>query len=202
MDSTTLVYADLNLARIQEPKQESPPSLSPDTCRCPRWHRLALKFGCAGLILLVLVVIGLSVLVLSVQKSSVQKICVDVQENRTTNTTVSNTWKESLADCNRKGATLQLIQDQEELKFLQDLIKKEYNSFWIGLSYTLPDMKWKWINGSTLNSDVLKITGDTENGSCAVLSVGEGKVISESCASDNRWICQKELNRETPCNDS
>ncbi|XP_029334431.1 killer cell lectin-like receptor subfamily B member 1B allele B isoform X4 [Mus caroli] len=206
MDSTTLVYADLNLARIQEPKQESPPSLSPDTCRCPRWHRLALKFGCAGLILLVLVVIGLSVLVLSVQKSSVQKICVDVQENRTTNTTdcsaklecpqdwlshrdkcfhasqVSNTWKESLADCNRKGATLQLIQDQEELKFLQDLIKKEYNSFWIGLR--------------------LKITGDTENGSCAVLSVGEGKVISESCASDNRWICQKELNRETPCNDS
>nr|AAI45390.1 Unknown (protein for MGC:178955) [Mus musculus]AQY17478.1 NKR-P1B isoform 3 [Mus musculus] len=199
MDSTTLVYADLNLARIQEPKHDSPPSLSPDTCRCPRWHRLALKFGCAGLILLVLVVIGLCVLVLSVQKSSVQKICADVQENRT-HTTVSNTWEEGQADCGRKGATLLLIQDQEELRFLLDSIKEKYNSFWIGLRFTLPDMNWKWINGTTFNSDVLKITGDTENGSCA--SISGDKVTSESCSTDNRWICQKELNHETPSNDS
>nr|AQY17475.1 NKR-P1B isoform 3 [Mus musculus] len=199
MDSTTLVYADLNLARIQEPKHDSPPSLSPDTCRCPRWHRLALKFGCAGLILLVLVVIGLCVLVLSVQKSSVQKICADVQENRT-HTTVSNTWEEGQADCGRKGATLLLIQDQEELRFLLDSIKEKYNSFWIGLRFTLPDMNWKWINGTTFNSDVLKITGVTENGSCATIS-GD-KVTSESCSTDNRWICQKELNHKTPSNDS
>ncbi|XP_021046316.1 killer cell lectin-like receptor subfamily B member 1B allele B isoform X3 [Mus pahari] len=223
MDST-LVYADLNLARIREPNHEPPPPLSPDTCRCPRWHRLALKFGCAGLILLVLVVIGLSVLVVSlVQKLSVKGISMDVQMKRTNATGcpaklecpqdwlshrdkcfhvshVSNTWKEGLADCDGKGATLLLIQDQEELGFLQDSIKEKYNSFWIGLSYILPDMNWKWMNGSTLNSDVLKISGATERDSCAVLS--EGKVISESCASDNRWICQKELNRETPCNDS
>nr|AAH55379.1 Killer cell lectin-like receptor subfamily B member 1B [Mus musculus] len=223
MDSTTLVYADLNLARIQEPKHDSPPSLSPDTCRCPRWHRLALKFGCAGLILLVLVVIGLCVLVLSVQESSVQKICADIQENRTHTTgcsaklecpqdwlshrdkcfhvsQVSNTWKECRIDCDKKGATLLLIQDQEELRFLLDSIKEKYNSFWIGLSYTLTDMNWKWINGTAFNSDVLKITGVTENGSCAAIS-GE-KVTSEGCSSDNRWICQKELNHETPCNDS
>nr|AQY17479.1 NKR-P1B isoform 4 [Mus musculus] len=166
MDSTTLVYADLNLARIQEPKHDSPPSLSP---------------------------------VLSVQKSSVQKICADVQENRT-HTTVSNTWEEGQADCGRKGATLLLIQDQEELRFLLDSIKEKYNSFWIGLRFTLPDMNWKWINGTTFNSDVLKITGDTENGSCA--SISGDKVTSESCSTDNRWICQKELNHETPSNDS
>lgn len=93
-----------------------------------------------------------------------------------------------------------LIQDQEELRFLLDSIKEKYNSFWIGLSYTLTDMNWKWINGTAFNSDVLKITGVTENGSCAAIS-GE-KVTSEGCSSDNRWICQKELNHETPCNDS
>jgi hypothetical protein len=37
-------------------------------------------------------------------------------------------------------------------RFLQDLAKENYDSFWIGLSYT--DKNWMWINGSTLNSDV------------------------------------------------
>ncbi|XP_052030930.1 killer cell lectin-like receptor subfamily B member 1B allele C isoform X2 [Apodemus sylvaticus] len=220
----SVVYADLHLARTQEPKPESPPPLSPDTCRCPRWHRLALKFSCAGLILLVLSVIGLSVLVLSLlQKLSVQEISMDVQKNRM-NTTDSpakvecpqdwlshrdkcfhvsqdtNTWKGGLADCDGKGATLLLIQDQEELRFLQDSTRGKGNSFWIGLSYTSSDKNWKWINGSTLNSDVLKITGDTEKDSCAVIF--RDKVTSESCASDNRWICQKELKHETTSNDS
>ncbi|GAB1291339.1 Killer cell lectin-like receptor subfamily B member 1B allele B [Apodemus speciosus] len=218
----SVVYADLNLARTREPKAESPPPLSPDTCRCPRWHRLALKFGCAGLILLVLSVIGLGVLVLSLlQKLSVQEISTDVQKNRTNPTDssakcpqdwlshrdkcfhvsrASNTWEEGLADCDGKGATLLLIQDQEELRFIQNSTRGEDNSFWIGLNYTSTDKNWKWINGSTLNSDVVKINGDSTKGSCAAIS--RGKAVSESCVSDNRWICQKELKRETTCNDS
>ncbi|XP_034367838.1 killer cell lectin-like receptor subfamily B member 1 [Arvicanthis niloticus] len=220
----SVVYADLNLARTQEPKHELPPSLSPDTCRCPRWHRLALKFGCAGLILLVLCVIGLGVLVLSLlQKPSVEESSVNVQKDGMNTTDspaklkcpkdwlshrdkcfhvsqVSKRWNESQADCDEKGATLLLIQDQEELRSLQDLSKGKDISFWIGLSYTSTDRNWKWINGSTLNSDVLKITGDSTKGSCAAIS-GD-KVISDSCDSDNFWICQKELKRETTCNDS
>ena len=39
-------------------------------------------------------------------------------------------------------------------RFLLDSIKEKYNSFWIGLSYTLTDMNWKWINGTAFNSDV------------------------------------------------
>ncbi|XP_032763262.1 killer cell lectin-like receptor subfamily B member 1A isoform X2 [Rattus rattus] len=112
----------------------------------------------------------------------------------------SNSWKGSLADCGGKGATLLLVQDQEELRFLRNSIKGKGSSFWIGLSYTLPDRNWKWINGSTLNPDVLSITGDTEKESCA--SISQGKVLSESCASDNYWVCQKELKQESTCNDS
>ncbi|XP_029334550.1 killer cell lectin-like receptor subfamily B member 1A isoform X2 [Mus caroli] len=219
---TARFYFSLKPPRTPGAWHESPPSLPPDACRCPRSHRLALKLSCAGLILLVLTLIGMSVLYLSIQKPSIEKCWVLIQENldKTTGcpaklecpqdwlshrdkcfhvSQVSNTWKESLADCGKKGATLLLIQDQEELRFLQDSIKKKYNAFWIGLSYTLPDMNWKWINGSTLNSDVLRITGDTESDTFATIS-GD-KVTSESCVSDNRWICQKELNHETPCND-
>ena len=39
-------------------------------------------------------------------------------------------------------------------RFLLDSIKEKYNSIWNGLRFTLPDMNWKWINGTTFNSDV------------------------------------------------
>ncbi|KAL6063985.1 hypothetical protein STEG23_028505, partial [Scotinomys teguina] len=105
MDAS-VVYADLNLTKTREPLRASPLSLPPDTCRCPRWHRLALKLGCAGLILLVLGVIGLGVLVLSpLHKTSVEKSGVDVQENNRMKTTGdrdadvpfkrSDLWKEA-----------------------------------------------------------------------------------------------------------
>ncbi|CAO2606759.1 Killer cell lectin-like receptor subfamily B member 1A [Lemmus lemmus] len=134
-----------------------------DACWCPRSHRLALKLSCAGLILLLLTVIGLSVL------------------------------GKCLSDCARKGATLLLIQDQEELRFLKDLTREKGISFWIGLNYSLPDKNWRWINGSTLSSDVLNITGYATRNSC--VAVSKDKVTSESCDSDINWICQKELKR-------
>ncbi|XP_075838733.1 killer cell lectin-like receptor subfamily B member 1B allele C [Microtus pennsylvanicus] len=101
-------------------------------------------------------------------------------------------WKEGLSNCTRKGATLLLIQDQEELRFIKDLIKERINSFWIGLNYTLPDKHWRWINGSTLSSDVLKITGETKRNSCVAISK---VMVSEDCHSENKWICQKKLKR-------
>ncbi|XP_075838068.1 killer cell lectin-like receptor subfamily B member 1B allele C [Microtus pennsylvanicus] len=218
MDAS-VVYADLNLARTQEPKQASPPAPPPDSCRCPRWHRLALKLSCVGLILLVLTVIGLGVLVgkgipENKMKATVEKCTVNVSESSTkaTESPVQLTcsygwlphrekciqfaqengvWKEGLSDCARKGATLLLIQDEEELRFIKDLIKERINSFWIGLNYSLPDKNWRWINGSTLSFDVLNIIGDAKLNSCVAIS--KYNVVSEGCDSDNRWICQKEL---------
>ncbi|XP_055455473.1 killer cell lectin-like receptor subfamily B member 1B allele C, partial [Psammomys obesus] len=113
---------------------------------------------------------------------------------------VANTWKEGLDDCNQKGATLLLVEDRVELRFLQDWVKEGGLSFWIGLSYKLLDKTWKWINNSALSSDVLQVTGEGKEGSCGAIS--KDKVVSESCVSDNRWICQKEPKRDTMCNDS
>ncbi|XP_041492093.1 killer cell lectin-like receptor subfamily B member 1B allele C [Microtus oregoni] len=189
---TSVVYADLNLARTQEPKQASPPTPPPDSCQCPRWHRLALKLSCVGLILLVLTVIGLSVL-----ESPVQLKCpkdwLPHREKCIQFSQENGVWKEGLSNCTRKGATLLLIQDQEELRFIKDSIKEKGNLFWIGLNYTLPDKHWRWINGSTLSSDVLKITGETKINSC--VAVSKDKVVSEDCDSDNMWICQKKIKR-------
>ncbi|XP_029414428.1 killer cell lectin-like receptor subfamily B member 1B allele B [Nannospalax galili] len=213
--ATPVVYADLNLARTQGPKHASPLPRPPDACQCPRWHQWALRLGCAGLILLVLSVIGLSVSVqIFIQKTSVQKINKDIQENRTDTTErptpfqcprdwhshqdkclsfsqASGPWNEGLTDCSAKEATLLLVQDQEELKLIQDLGRRRGHLFWIGLSYKLPDKKWRWINGSILHSDILQITGEAKENSCAVIS--QIKSVSETCSSDNYWICEKKL---------
>ncbi|CAO2606761.1 Killer cell lectin-like receptor subfamily B member 1A [Lemmus lemmus] len=163
-----------------------------DACWCPRSHRLALKLSCAGLILLLLTVIGLSVLESPVQLKCPKdwlphrNKCIQFSQE-------SHDWKEGLSDCARKGATLLLIQDQEELRFLKDLTREKGISFWIGLNYSLPDKNWRWINGSTLSSDVLNITGYATRNSC--VAVSKDKVTSESCDSDINWICQKELKR-------
>ncbi|XP_049977985.1 killer cell lectin-like receptor subfamily B member 1A [Alexandromys fortis] len=185
-----------------------------DACRCPRSNRFALKLSCAGLILLLLTVIGLSVLVqVLIQKPSIEKCRVDIPRIAASSTETpvqltcpndwmphrnkclqfsqeTSVWKDSLSDCTRKGAILLLIQDQEELRFVKNFAREKGNSFWIGLSYSMSEMHWRWINSSTLSSDVLNIIGDFKLNSC--VTVSKDKVVSEYCAADNNWICQKE----------
>ncbi|KAM4838534.1 killer cell lectin-like receptor subfamily B member 1 [Urocitellus parryii] len=210
-----VVYADLSLSRGQGPERSIPLSLPQDVSQGAPWHQLAWKLGCAGIILLLLSVIGLSVLVISlIQKSPMEKSSVDIQEKRnyTTETprqlqcpkhglqlrdkcftisSSSKTWNNSLADCSQRESSLLLIQDQEELRFIQNMIKYEGNLYWIGLNFTLSEKKWKWINGSLLNHDILKIVGENKENSCAAIS--NMKVFSESCNSENKWICEKKL---------
>ncbi|XP_003514859.1 killer cell lectin-like receptor subfamily B member 1 [Cricetulus griseus] len=212
---TSVVYADLNLAKTQGLRHVSPPSLHSGTCRCPHWHRLALKLSCAGLILLVLSLTGLSVSVgFLVQKPPIEKCSAAAQENRTEpkgrsamltcpgdwhsyrdkclfiSQTYGN-WSEGLADCSMKEATLLFIEDEEELKFIQDFLKSKEHQFFIGINYVPAEKTWKWINGSILNPDLLQVTGKAKEDSCGVISKTE--VFSETCSADNRWVCQKKL---------
>ncbi|XP_034367382.2 killer cell lectin-like receptor subfamily B member 1F isoform X1 [Arvicanthis niloticus] len=174
---TSRVYSNVKTFRSPGYKQASSPSLPPDACRCPHWHHLALKFGCAGLILLLLSLIGLSVLV----RFLVQKppICsVAAQENRTGLTgrsailecprhwhqhwnkclfisQISKPWTEGLAACSIKDATSLHIESKEELRFVQNFIKGKEQLFFIGLNYVQEEKIWKWINGSILNPNLL-----------------------------------------------
>ncbi|XP_006901817.1 PREDICTED: killer cell lectin-like receptor subfamily B member 1B allele B-like [Elephantulus edwardii] len=191
-----------------------------DVCQGPHWHHFAIKIGCAVIILFVLAVIGMSVAGSLLNKNlSVEKNSVNVQENKsiqgrkyeTTETLcqlkcsmpwystqekclflspTSRFWNDSLADCYSKESSLLLIQDMKELRLIQGLVKKEAGiMYWIGLNFTLPQKTWKWINGTPLNSTEFKIYGSEDKTSCALIS-GE-KLVSETCDSENRWICQK-----------
>uniref|UniRef100_A0A8D2H2D9 C-type lectin domain-containing protein n=1 Tax=Urocitellus parryii TaxID=9999 RepID=A0A8D2H2D9_UROPR len=204
--SSLTKYSSLNAIRLERFGDDYSRTGAP-------WHQLAWKLGCAGIILLLLSVIGLSVLVISlIQKSPMEKSSVDIQEKRNYTTgnilqcpkhglqlrdkcftisSSSKTWNNSLADCSQRESSLLLIQDQEELRFIQNMIKYEGNLYWIGLNFTLSEKKWKWINGSLLNHDILKIVGENKENSCAAIS--NMKVFSESCNSENKWICEKKL---------
>ncbi|XP_037369155.1 killer cell lectin-like receptor subfamily B member 1 isoform X2 [Talpa occidentalis] len=169
-----VMYAELNVSRKSGLKSSSPPSVPQGVCQCPSWHQLALKVGCAGLILLSLAVIGLSVSVISLKlTSSSTNNCTgdvqDVQKNRNETTErpsllkcpkdwillrekclvfISSSpqhWTHSLADCLTKEASLVLIQDQEELTLIQHQLPDKGLNFWIGLNFTLSEKKWKWI---------------------------------------------------------
>ncbi|KAM9684492.1 LOW QUALITY PROTEIN: killer cell lectin-like receptor subfamily B member 1 [Dama dama] len=210
-----LVYADLNLPRDSGVQRSSPPSLLQNHCQGPRWHNFALKFGCAVIVLLALTVIGLSVSVIFIrQNTSIEKTSMDAQENRKKATEkpilltcpmhwqqiqnkclyfheTSKPWSDSLADCSTRESSLLLIQDQEELRLIQNLINKKAILFWIGLNLTLSEKNWKWINGSFLNSNILPVYGDAKEDNCVCIS--KTQFISDTCSSENRWICQKEL---------
>ncbi|XP_037369156.1 killer cell lectin-like receptor subfamily B member 1 [Talpa occidentalis] len=218
-----VMYAELNVSRNSDLKNSSPPSVPQGVCQGPCWHQLALKVVCAGLVLLFLAVIGLSVSVISLKlMSSSTNSCTgdvqDVQKNRNETTerpsllkcptdwillrekclvfisSSTQNWTNSLADCLTKEAILLLIQDQEELTLIQHQLPDEGLNFWIGLNFTLSEKKWKWINGSFLNSNILQINGEEKENNCAYIS--KTKVVSGNCAADINWICQNKLKHQ------
>lgn len=148
------------------------------------------------------------------QKSPIEKSSVDVQEKKNETTERPspltcpmywhriqekcllfsndiNTWPDSLADCSTQESSLLLIQDQEELRLIQNLMDDKVVLYGIGLKFTLPEKKWKWINGSFLNSNILQIIGDAKENSCAFIT--KTKIFSENCNTEHNWICQKDV---------
>nr|XP_055073122.1 C-type mannose receptor 2-like [Misgurnus anguillicaudatus] len=59
-----------------------------------------------------------------------------------------NSWDESRRDCRERGADLIIINSNEE----QDFVSKFSGTFWIGLSDSDVEDRWKWVDNSTLNS--------------------------------------------------
>ncbi|KAG8506088.1 Killer cell lectin-like receptor subfamily B member 1, partial [Galemys pyrenaicus] len=123
-------------------------------CQGPPRHQLALKVGCAGLILLCLAVIGLSVLERPGLLRCPQDWTLVGEKCLVFISSSSKSWSHSVADCCARESSLLLLQDREELKLIQNSISDKGVNFWIGLNSTSSEKKWKWINGSFLNSDI------------------------------------------------
>ncbi|XP_039373072.1 killer cell lectin-like receptor subfamily B member 1B allele C [Mauremys reevesii] len=98
-------------------------------------------------------------------------------------------WSWGHDDCSRRGSHLLVIQDREELEFIQN-IPGNQNPVWIGLNITSPGRKWTWVDGSPLNQTLFAVSGPAEENSCA--AVKKTQIKSEICNTDYKWICQKE----------
>ncbi|XP_075769533.1 C-type lectin domain family 7 member A-like isoform X1 [Pelodiscus sinensis] len=66
----------------------------------------------------------------------------------------SKYWSGSRDDCTQRRSHLLVIQDQEEMVFIQNIIGDQ-NPVWIGLNITSPERKWTWVDGSPLNQALL-----------------------------------------------
>ncbi|XP_043353030.1 early activation antigen CD69-like isoform X1 [Dermochelys coriacea] len=91
-------------------------------------------------------------------------------------------WTYSQNNCSALGASLAVIDTQQEMDFL--LRYKGRFDHWIGLRREL-DQPWMWTNGTEFNN-WFKIVG---GGLCAF--VYNAEITSSGCSREGRWICLK-----------
>nr|XP_055063092.1 CD209 antigen-like protein C [Misgurnus anguillicaudatus] len=98
-------------------------------------------------------------------------------------------WTESRRYCRDRGADLIIINNKEE----QDFIAKNSGNdgLWIGLTDSDVEGRWKWVDGSTLNTSFWRYNepgGHT--GENCVLFYSSGWA-DYSCTRVFKWICER-----------
>ncbi|XP_026515466.1 killer cell lectin-like receptor subfamily F member 1, partial [Terrapene carolina triunguis] len=101
----------------------------------------------------------------------------------------SKNWKESCDDCSAKSSRKLVIQDQEEMEFIQNVTQGKYH-VWLGLSVTSAEKNWTWVDSSVLDQTLFPVTGPADVNSCGVIK--GNRIHSETCSAEFKWICQKE----------
>ncbi|XP_053474881.1 C-type lectin domain family 4 member E-like isoform X2 [Ictalurus furcatus] len=103
-------------------------------------------------------------------------------------------WEKSRQDCRDKGADLVIINSKEEQEFISKILSR--NS-WIGLSDRDTEGKWKWVDGTPLNTGFWgkgepdSAVGDED---CVVIHDHTDPVWNWSdypCHYQIIWICEK-----------
>ncbi|XP_053474891.1 CD209 antigen-like protein E [Ictalurus furcatus] len=103
-------------------------------------------------------------------------------------------WTESRKDCRERGADLVIINNKEEQEFISKILRR--NS-WIGLSDRDTEGKWKWVDGTPLNTgfwgkgEPNSYAGDED---CVVIHDHTDPVWNWSdypCHYQIIWICEK-----------
>ncbi|XP_048343246.1 killer cell lectin-like receptor subfamily B member 1B allele A [Sphaerodactylus townsendi] len=97
------------------------------------------------------------------------------------------TWNKSKEDCTVKHSQLLVIQNQEEVAFIQS-IAEGAQLLWIGLKATFPERKWTWLDGSPFNDKLFQELGPVEENFCGRLNGNQ--IISEECNTITTWVCE------------
>ncbi|XP_007965762.3 killer cell lectin-like receptor subfamily F member 2 [Chlorocebus sabaeus] len=168
----------------------------------PQYYCLLLIFGCLGILIFIMTVIGLKFwhkkmdFSQNVNISSLSGHNYLCPNDWLLNqgkcywfSTSFKTWKESQRDCTELQAHLLVIQNVDELEFIQSSLKPGHFG-WIGLYVTFPGNLWMWIDEHFLVPELFSVIGPTDDRSCAVIT---GKrVYSEDCSSTFKGICQRD----------
>ncbi|XP_072281273.1 C-type lectin domain family 2 member B-like isoform X2 [Pyxicephalus adspersus] len=98
------------------------------------------------------------------------------------------TWNNSQMFCKRHNSSLAVIDDINELKFL-NLFRA--NKYWIGLTSAENDSSWVWTNGALYLQTMFQITKNTNELEHAFIN-GNG-IKSERGKFEKKWICSHTL---------
>ncbi|XP_044152248.1 killer cell lectin-like receptor subfamily G member 1 isoform X2 [Bufo gargarizans] len=100
------------------------------------------------------------------------------------------TWNQSRDQCEKMGADLLVIKNQEQQEFIERNLPLWWieDTFWIGLHRDGDG--WRWVDGEHYNSSLIQTR---PSGRC-VLMIRSG-YNQEDCSSTYRWICLKKAVR-------
>ncbi|KAM9398928.1 CD209 antigen-like protein C isoform 1-T1 [Salvelinus alpinus] len=114
--------------------------------------------------------------------------------------TVKKTWKESRQDCLERGADLVIVNSDMEQEFLFGFNKRA----WIGLTDSVTEGTWKWVDGTPLTTPSYWHTQQPDNGGdnpangeedCVELNTVTWRPVKAwndlSCLNNRYWICEK-----------
>ncbi|XP_060744661.1 CD209 antigen-like protein E [Tachysurus vachellii] len=106
-------------------------------------------------------------------------------------------WEKSRKDCKAKGADLVIINSKEEQEFIVKLLDKPET--WIGLSDTVKEGEWKWVDDTPLNTGSWARGKPNNAGEedCAVISGSSstGTWNDQKCSAKFPWICEKHVSQ-------
>ncbi|XP_038837937.1 C-type lectin domain family 4 member E-like isoform X2 [Salvelinus namaycush] len=107
--------------------------------------------------------------------------------------TGEKTWEESRQDCLDRRADLVIVNSDKEQEFLFKFNK----SFWIGLTDSVTEGTWKWVDGTPLTTPRYWGSGqpnDDVGENCALFSHSssdQGKWHDYPCSTTHYGICEK-----------
>ncbi|XP_064859751.1 CD209 antigen-like protein A isoform X4 [Oncorhynchus nerka] len=107
--------------------------------------------------------------------------------------TEKKTWEESRQDCKRRGADLVIINSREEQTFVFNLHLRA----WIGLTDSVTEGTWKWVDGTSLTTGYWSAGQPDDNGQedCAEIYFRQDDPVKtwndDNCGTNHNWICEK-----------
>ncbi|KAK6324601.1 hypothetical protein J4Q44_G00039430 [Coregonus suidteri] len=108
--------------------------------------------------------------------------------------TEKKTWRESRQYCLKRRADLVIVNSDKELTLIKGF--NEVSDTWIGLTDSVTEGTWKWVDGTPLTTQRYWRRGDPSGGvreNCVLSahsSSGQGTWNDYPCSYNSSWICE------------